>query len=99
MAAEARRWVEQISGTHSTNVNTVTGSIVIHYDPKVVNSQEILKKLNEAGYFELSEAVTHDQYVYTAAAKMSGMVWNALAVALLEQTLKRSAVSWITALI
>ena len=98
-ASDARHLLEQIRGTQSITVNPMTGSIVIHYDPKAINSQVLLKKLYEAGYIEPFKAMTRDQYIYTAVIKTGGIIWNALAIALLQRILKRSALSWITALI
>ena len=52
-AQEIKRLLGQIRGIESTEINTVTGSAVIFYEPKAVSSQEILETLEIAGYFDL----------------------------------------------
>ena len=98
-AQAIQRLVRRIHGVNTTTVNTLTGSAVILYDPKLVSSKEILEILNEAGYFDLSKAVTNDEYVYSAAAKTGGFIWRSLAGAFVEQALQGSAFSLIAVLI
>ncbi|HUK55845.1 MAG TPA: hypothetical protein VLY20_04225 [Nitrospiria bacterium] len=98
-ALEIKRLLGQIQGIESAEINTVTGSAVIYYEPKAVSSQEILDCLERAGYFDLSKAVTNDQHVYAAAAQTGGILWKALAGALVEQALQGSALSLIAVLI
>jgi copper chaperone CopZ len=98
MAQEIQRLLRQIDGVNTTTVNTLTGSAVIHYDPKAVSSKEILDTLKEAGYFDLSRAVTNDEYVYSAAAKTGGIIWRSLAGAFVEQVLQGSVLSLIAVL-
>ena len=99
MAQEIQTLLGQIRGVNTTKVNTLTGSVVVHYDPKSVSSKEVLDALREAGYFDLSKAVTNDQYVYSAAAKTGGIIWSALAGAFVEQALQGSVLSLLAVLI
>jgi len=39
-----------ISGVYKTNINTVTGSVVVMYDPLSVSSPELIAILNVNGY-------------------------------------------------
>ena len=98
-AQAVQRLLKRTHGINDTTVNTLTGSAVILYDPKLISSKEILDILNEAGYFDLSKAATNDEYVYSAAAKTSGFIWRSLAGALLEKALQGSAFSLISVLI
>jgi len=99
MAQEIQKLLGQIRGVNTITVNTLTGSVVAHYDPKTVSSKELLDTLREAGYFDLSKAVTNDQYIYSAAAKTGGIIWSALAGAFVEQALEGSVLSLIAVLI
>jgi copper chaperone CopZ len=98
-AQDIKRLLGQIQGIEKAEINTVTGSAVIHYEPKAVSSQEILEVLQKAGYFDLSKAVTNDQHVYEAAARTGGILWKALAGVLVERAFQGSALSFLAALI
>lgn len=99
-AAEAiKKLLGEIQGIERAEINTMTGSAVIHYEPKAVSSQEILNLLEEAGYFDLSKAVTNDQHVYAAVARTGGILWKALAGVLVEQVFQGSALSYLAVLI
>lgn len=96
---EVKIFIEKIQGVETTEINTVTGSAVIHYDPGAVSSKEILNRLNQAGYFDFSKAKTNDQHVYDAAARTGGIIWKALAGAFVEKALEGSSLSLIALLI
>jgi copper chaperone CopZ len=98
-AREIKRLLGEIQGIESAEINTVTGSAVIHYDPKTVSSKSILDALEAAGYFDLSKAVTNDQHVYEAAARTGGILWKALAGALVGKAFEGSALSFLAVLI
>jgi len=98
-ALEIKILLGKIRGIDSVEINTVTGSAVIHYEPKAVSSQAILNILEEAGYFDLSKAVTNDQHVYAAAAQTGGILWKVLASALVERAFQGSALSLLAVLI
>jgi len=98
-AQDVKRLLGQIQGIEAAEISTVTGSAVIHYDPKKISSKEILDLLKNAGYFDLSKAVTNDQHVYKAAARTGGILWSALAGALVEQVFQGSALSFLAVLI
>jgi copper chaperone CopZ len=99
-AAQAiKKLLGEIQGIESAEINTITGSAVIHYEPKAVSSREILNILEEAGYFDLSKAVTNDQHLYAAAAQTGGILWKALAGVLIEQAFQGSALSFLAVLI
>jgi hypothetical protein len=98
-AQAVQRLLRRIHGVNTTTVNTLTGSAVILYDPKLVSSKEILDTLEETGYFDLSKAVTNGEYVYSAAAKTSGIICRSLVGAFVERALQGSALSLISVLI
>jgi len=98
-AQEIKRLLGHIQGIEAAQISTVTGSALIHYDPKAVSSEEILDTLKESGYFDLSKAVTNDQRVYSTAVQAGGIFWKALAGALVEQVLEGSALLLIAVLI
>ena len=60
-----------ISGINSFDINTITGSILVNYNPKLVTSEKIINVFKEAGYFDPSKAITNDHYVHTAVSSIS----------------------------
>ncbi|HWP49551.1 MAG TPA: hypothetical protein VNM22_20500 [Candidatus Limnocylindrales bacterium] len=98
-AKAIQRILHSIPGILSTLVNPLTGSIVIHYDPEVVNSEEILNTLNQQDYFDWSRAVTNDQYIRDIVAKIGKVIWKAFFGTLVEEALEGSSLSFIKVLI
>jgi hypothetical protein len=99
MAEEVQGVLRSIEGVNSAKANTLTGSIVIHYDPKAVRSKEILDTLNQAGYVDPSKAITNDQYIRITVSKVGQVIWKVLFGAVVEEALEGSALSLITVLI
>lgn len=99
MADAIRRLLETAAGVGSISINTVTGSIVIYYNPKEARSKKILSLLERAGYFDRSRAMTNDQYIYRATSTVGKTVWRALFGAAVETALEGSALSMIAILI
>ena len=98
-AADVARLLENIDGVDSTAVNTLTGSVLINYDSKSVNSDKILNALTQKGYVDPSKAVTNDEYVQAAVSKAGGVVSKALLSLFLNLALEDSALSLLTVLI
>lgn len=69
-AANIQTFLKPIKGILSMAVNTVTGSLVIHYDPQVIDPESITHKLSRAGYFDRTKAMTNDQYIFTKASSL-----------------------------
>jgi len=99
IAEDVQNLLRPIIGISSTSFNLITGSIVINYDPKVITSKEIVSTLNYAGYFDLSKAVTNDEYIKTAAASMGQVVVKTLFGTFIESALEGSALSFIAILV
>ncbi len=53
-AARLRRWIESIPGMVSVQVSVVTGSILVHYDPRTVEGSGLLMLLREEGWLPSS---------------------------------------------
>lgn len=88
-----------IYGVGSVAVNTVTGSVIIHYDQVDVEPEKILNTLKRAGYFDESKAVTHDQVIQKAASDVSFFLGRTVCGAVVETALGDSALSMIAAFI
>ena len=98
-ASEVQTLLGSIHGIRSTSVNTVTGSVVIHYDPRAVGPKIITEFLTEAGYFDQSKATTNDEYIHNAASKAGQWAWKAVFGAFADIAMQGSPLSLITLLI
>lgn len=82
-------------GVRSSEVNTLTGSIVVHYDPALTSGPAITAILRERGYFV--------QPVTPAMPRVNGDFGNRFAKKLatyaLETALERSVVGLVGALL
>jgi hypothetical protein len=98
-AEDVRRILKAIEGIDSTAVNTVTGSVVINYNIKTLDSEKILSTLDQKGYFHRSQAITSDEYIQSTVSKVSGVVGKALIGLFLEKTFEGSMLSLLTVFI
>ena len=73
-AANIQEFLKPVWGILSTAVNTVTGSLVINYDPQVIDPESITHKLSRAGYFDRTKAITNDQYIFSKASSLLNFV-------------------------
>jgi copper chaperone CopZ len=98
-ASEIQALLKSIQGIQSTSVNTVTGSVVVHYDPGAVGPNTITDFLAEAGYFDQSKAITNDQYIHNAASTAGQWAWKAFFGVFADVAMQGSPLSLITLLI
>jgi copper chaperone CopZ len=63
-----------MGGVASVAVNTRTGSCLVNYDPKKAKRDEILSVLVRMGCFDPSKAISNDQYIHEAAAKVLSLL-------------------------
>lgn len=99
LAQEVSRLLAMLRGIDTVTVKVVTGSIVVHYNPRVIRSREIIATLTQAGYFDPSKAVTHDDYLHAACVKTGEIVWKAFFGGFVDMALEGSALSFIAILI
>lgn len=95
-AEQTRDHIESLHGVHSTEVNTVTGSLLIKYDSSLVGGQTLLNTLRSLGH--LMPHHTHDEIHYQGPGigqKVSDTVVNKL----LETVIERSATALIAAIL
>lgn len=88
-----------VQGIHSISINTLTGSVVVHYDPISSNPEEILNMLKSACRFDETKATAHDEVIQAAASNVSFFLSKTVCGAVLETALEESALSMIAALI
>ncbi len=99
LAAEVLGLLKTLCGVSSVTPSTITGSIVILYDPDTVSSARILDLLVREGHFDVSRAVTTDEYIKSAFDKAGKAVSRALLNVFMEKAFEGSALSYLTVLI
>ena len=98
-AAIVQQNLSSVSGIKDCVVSTVTGSITITYDVGTISRAEVLSILNRECFFDISKAVSNDEYLHNAASKAGTVLSKIIFGAVIEQTLAGSALSIIGALI
>jgi hypothetical protein len=98
-AMHVEKFLSQIQGIHAISTNTITGSIIMNYDSKIINASVLLKILQERGIFDAAKAVTHDQYIHSTAAKAGNAVYKAFLGTVAEQALQGSPLALLGLLI
>ena len=98
-AESIRKLLEAVEGVDSTAVRTLTGSVIINYNAKTIDSGAILDILKRKGYFDASQVQTNEEYMETAVTKAGGLIGKALVGLFLEKAFEGSALSLLTVLI
>ncbi|MBZ0168582.1 hypothetical protein MELA_02649 [Candidatus Methylomirabilis lanthanidiphila] len=99
LAQEVYGLLAVLRGIESVTVKVVTGSIVIHYDLKIIRSREIIAALTHGGYFDPGKAITHDDYLHAACVKTGNIVWKAFFGVFVDTALEGSALSFVAILL
>jgi hypothetical protein len=94
-----RKLLSNLTGIGTTDFNTVTGSIVISYNPAQVSCQDIISSFQRAGYFEPEKAINNDQYIHKAASKAGSLVGKVVLGAFVEKAFEGSALSLLSILL
>ena len=62
--------LRQMAGVNNIDINLMTGSCLVKYDPAMASGNDIVSLFTEEGYFDPSRAMTNDQYFNDAASKV-----------------------------
>ncbi len=91
--------VKQLRGVDSADVNTITGSVVVHYCQKTISSDVILSALENEGLFDSAKVVSHDQYIHKSASKAGQVIGKFLFGALVEKAIENAGLALVRAMI
>lgn len=58
-------------GIRKVYIKNLTGSVVIHYDPELLDESRILKTLEANGHFDASRAISCDTQLQAASSKVA----------------------------
>ena len=99
LAREIQTVLGSFSGIRSTSVNTLTGSITVHYDPALVYPGAVLTFLSREEYIGATRVVSSRQPTDTALSKASRVAAKALVGLAMDRLLAGSPLSILTAFI
>ncbi len=101
-AAAVKALLEQQPGVRSAQPNTLTGSIVVHYDPAVTDDGAVMSMLRERGYLTpvspapVSSAVRGARAPQTAVAEE---IAKKVAGSLVQAAVERSLLALVAAML
>jgi hypothetical protein len=88
-----------LHGIDHISTNSLTGSVVINYDPDLLDSGRIIQFLIGHGYFDQSKAITNDQAVQKAAANAGFKIGKVVFGWAVSKTLEANGLSMLAAII
>jgi copper chaperone CopZ len=91
--------LEDIAGVASALTNTVTGSIVVKYDPETVSCRQIMDVLSREGCIDLGELIKSQRRPDPGLSKAGAVASKALLGLAIEKAFEGSPLTLLTALI
>jgi copper chaperone CopZ len=89
----------EVNGVGRVSVNPVTGSVLVMYESDLVDSEEILKALQDHGHFDQSRVVSSQDHDSHAFSKTGEVIGKALFGWAVGKALENTGLSFLTALI
>ena len=99
VADEIRKALSTMHGIATVDINLVTGSLLVNYNAKMIEQQDIISILQRRGYFDTSRASTNDQIIHSTAKQAGHIVGKAVLGAFVQQALQGSALSFLAVLL
>jgi cation transport ATPase len=90
---------DHLEGVERVTVNPLTGSVVVHYDPEMLESREILEVLKRRGHYDESLAFRKPDTQEQAISRTAQTVGKVLVGWAVGKALENSGLSFLTALI
>jgi len=88
-----------MEGIESISISTVTGSVVVRYDPALLHSDPILSLLKQHDYFDETRAVTLDHAVGEAGSRVGHALSKAFCGWAVGRALEGTSLSFLAVLI
>lgn len=98
-AYAVRKALGTIQGVATVDINTITGSLLVNYNPKAVRSGEIVAELTRRGFFDPERAVNNDEYVRGAVTRAGNVFTKALTGSFVDIALEGTGLSFLAILI
>jgi hypothetical protein len=98
-ARDVQVLLKSLPGIRSSSINTVTGSIVVHYNPELINAGAIVKAFSREGYIDLAKVISNKQRKENTMGVVAQAASKALLGIVLDRALQGSPLSIVTAFI
>jgi hypothetical protein len=89
----------EVGGVETVTVNSVTGSVVVNYDPEETQSWRILETLRDQGYVDTYGSIAFNQGGRNSSSKAGDAIGRALFGWALGKMFEGSSLSILTAFI
>lgn len=96
---DIRKALSTLEGIGVVETNLITGSILIHYNTKKLQKQDIVRVLTNKGYFDPSKAITNDEYIKSTVEKTGKFVVKSFVGSVIDSSLEETPLRFIAALI
>jgi len=91
--------LSSVQGIAAVDFNSTTGSLLINYNHRTTDHEDIIGLLERKGYFDRKKAMSNDGYLHNAAEKTGRVIGKAALGMALEKAFEGSALSLIGLLI
>jgi copper chaperone CopZ len=88
-----------VYGVANLKVNHLTGSVVITFDPSLINAEQLLNLLQDNGLFDNSRAISCDEKIKRASNKAASRFGRAALSYAVGKALEANGLSFLAALI
>lgn len=99
IAEELKKSLSTLYGVATIDINLTTGSLLINYNKRAINFNEIINLLERKGYFDSSKALTNDDYIHQAASKAGAVIGKSIFSTFTGMALKETPLSFLAILI
>ncbi len=96
---EVQELLSVLEPVERISVNTVTGSIVVHYNPDELKPWEILGLLEDSGYLNQSKTIANDSYLKNGSSVAGEAIGKAIFGWAVGRAFERSGLSILAAFI
>jgi Heavy metal associated domain 2 len=90
---ELRKTLSTIRGVATVDFNPTTGSLLINYNHKTTQHEDIVGLLERKGYFDRTRATTNEGYLHATAEKTGRVIGKVALGMAVEKALEGSALS------
>ncbi len=91
--------LKNLPGVKSISANTITGSIIVHYDQRLMNTAAIVNILAREGYIDLAKVLFNKERKENAIDVVAQAVSKAIVGFVLDRALQGTPLSVVTALV
>jgi copper chaperone CopZ len=96
---EIQETLSLLEGVEEISANTVTGSIVVNYDPDALKPWEILGLLEDSGYLNQSKTIANDSSLNNGSSVAGEAIGKAIFGWAVGKAFERSGLSILAAFI